>query len=1282
MTYKKNTFRRAAAAAAAICLAFAFAFADKTGADKLGFGASVTVSAADLVYDTGTTAKLYYTVNAYGEITITKVEAGSETRIDVPASIDGKKVTAIENQAFANCATLESITLPESISGISKDLFKGCTSLKIVFLCQNTYTYDGAVPESTAEIQYAYDSSTGGMAIVKGKSNGQTSIDIPETICGRKVTTINAVAFSNNNFKNVTSFTLPQSLTAIGNGAFSGCSSLTSIVIPDSVTEIEATAFSNCTALESITLSQNIKEIRNSTFSNCTALKSIDIPSKTTSIENYVFQDCTALTTVTLHEGLTSIGNATFKNCTALKSINIPNGVTSIESSLFSKCTSLTEITLPGSVTNISYNAFSNCIALKSINISDGVTDIASEAFQNCSSLETITLPESVTYIGNYVFDGCTSLKTAFLPKNIENSSYDALSTEALNIFYEKNNSQGDITVAKVIAKTHTSIEIPDTIIGGKVTVIGSNAFENCDNAQEIKLPETVTEIQSEAFLDCSALRNIDIPQSVHSIGANAFENCSAFETVLIPSGVVSMGANAFTGCTNLKAVYLPDNLRDTSINNYKAARIYYTIDSSDPSENKSTVTRVESDNQPDIVIPEKISGAAVSKIGEEAFSDCIFLNSVNLPDGITSIGDKAFYNCMRLTSINIPDSVVTIGAYAFDSCTALPSIDLPDNGKLSVGERAFAFCQSLETIVIPDSITSIETDLFVNCVKLRSVTLPDSVTSIGDYAFFGCSALSTFNFPADLKTIGEFAFCDCSSLKSVDLPNKLTAIGRNAFAGCEGLTAVTVPDSVKELGAGAFGGCRKLTDVTLPKDLTVINQALFSGTNIKSIVIPESVTEIQVNAFRECINLESIELPPNVTYVGNEAFGECSGLRNVFYDTKTDISYSTIPDTSAKTKYEIRDNLAYILEVVPDSSNTPVVIHDTLLGYEVMSTAEEYRQNVSETGHTHKGGTATCTETAHCAICGTSYNSIDPSNHDADTNTWEYDENGHWNPCSRTGCEEHLNAAAHDFDDGVITTEPTDTADGVKTYTCKVCGYEKTEAVSKRGHNPSDKWTYDSENHWKECTTEGCGEKLDTAAHTFDDGVVTTAPTETAEGIKTYTCTVCGYEKTESIEKLPSKPAAVIYPISISGDVTADKSSAAAGETVTVSAPFGYDIIITDINGRQIAKISEKGSFNMPASRVTVTAVRGETFIHMSNAWNHSYVYSYDSDMNRIKVNSDTRRGTIVIDLGADNAGRSFTLYSGRKSTSKKILSDTLDENGRYIFNADEGKNYTLVIE
>lgn len=568
--------------------------------------------------------------------------------------------------------------------------------------------------------------------------------------------------------------------------------------------------------------------------------------------------------------------------------------------------------------------------------------------------------------------------------------------------------------------------------------------------------------------------------------------------------------------------------------------------------------------------------------------------------------------NCTVLTGITIPDSVENIGIYAFDNCTSLVSAKLPDNEDLFIGGGAFSVCSSLESIVIPDGVTTIETGLFYKCEKLESITLPDSIISIGDNAFCGCEKLVSINFPADLGTIGEDAFYNCTSLASVALPSKLTVIGQEAFLGCERLTSVTIPDSVTELGAGAFECCYNLADVTLPKGLRVLRSFVLRWTAIKSIVIPETVTQINDCAFYKCSVLESIELPPNVSYMGDMVFEDCPALKNVFYNTGTDVSDSKIPETSAKTKYEIRDNYAYILEIIPDSSNTPVVIPDTICGYEVMSTAEEYRQYVSETGHTHKGGTATCTEKALCDICGNSYDSTDLTNHNADTSTWKYNENGHWNPCLRAGCEEHLNAAAHTFDDGVITTKPT----------------EKTE------------------------------------------------------GVKTYTCTVCGYEKTESIEKLPPKPAKVIYPITISGDVTIDKSSAAAGENVNVSAPFGYDIIVTDINGRQIAKFSEKGSFEMPSSRVSITAVRGEIFAHMSNAWNHSYVYSYDSDMNRIKVNSDTRRGVITIDLGVDHAGRSFTIYSGRKSTSKKIISGTLDENGRYTFNADEGRNYTLVIK
>ena len=101
-----------------------------------------------------------------------------------------------------------------------------------------------------------------------------------------------------------------------------------------------------------------------------------------------------------------------------------------------------------------------------------------------------------------------------------------------------------------------------------------------------------------------------------------------------------------------------------------------------------------------------------------------------------------------------------------------------------------------------------------------------------------------------------------------------------------------------------------------------------------------------------------------------------------------------------------------------------------------------------------------------------------------------------------------------------------------------------------------------------------------------------------------------------------------------------------------------------------------------MPAYKVYVKAVQNETFALMATAWNQSYVYSYDADMNKIKVNSTKKRGVIVINLGEEYADKSFTIYSGRKSTKVKITEGEFDENGRFVFEVPDGKNYTLVVE
>ena len=291
-------------------------------------------------------------------------------------------------------------------------------------------------------------------------------------------------------------------------------------------------------------------------------------------------------------------------------------------------------------------------------------------------------------------------------------------------------------------------------------------------------------------------------------------------------------------------------------------------------------------------------------------------------------------------------------------------------------------------------------------------------------------------------------------------------------------------------------------------------------------------------------------------------------------------------------------------------------------------------------------------------------------------SNDWSSDnDENHYHLC--TVCGEKTDIAAHSYDSGVITIEPTNETEGEKTYTCSVCDHQKKESVPKLGHihTPSEEYSKDETGHWKTCS--GCDEKLDFAKHTFGEWKITTAATAEKDGEKTRACTVCGYEETAIVPK-----STTYYPIIVSGNVDLDKPSAAAGETVNVRTDFGYDIIVTAANGQKIAQITEKGSFTMPSCKVYVNIVQNDTFALMSKAWSNSYVYSYDSDMNKIKVNSTKNRGVIVVNLGEEYAGKSFTIYSGRKNTDVKITEGVLNSNGTYKFEVPDGKNYTLVVE
>lgn len=826
-----------------------------------------------------------------GDATVSPFDSGENSKLVSVVFANGIKY--IPQSFLKNITTLQSVTIPNTVTQIGASAMEGCTSLTDVVI------------ENDSKL-----------AIIEEKAflncNLMKISALPDT-----VQEIKEYAFSNCGTLAITE--LPEALTTIGVNAFEKCVNITVNEIP-AVTLLGANAFNGCSRIEALNIHVENLAANNGIvagmFDDCSSLKELVIDgngTKNIAIGASAFAKCPALENVTVKD-VTNIGTNAFVGC-SLKTLSIDN-VNQIGVGAF-KESPVENVTI-SNVGTISAEILSGCTKLESVTL-DTVTTLSEKVFYGAATDSAIEKPVinliDVSNVGKNVLQNSGFVQLTL--QGVKNVTLDTVNEEDGIKMYspfargsvEKIIFQDTESVCTSIARDMTALK---TVVLAENTVsIADNAFDGCTSLQEIHTGETGSD---------------NVINGVESIAAGVFKNCKALQNLAL-KGIININSSAanptFAGCDSLKKVSVEGALSGESNSNTTIGISAF-----------SGCTNLAD-----------ISVKNISLINTEAFKDCGSAQGVSAKlvlENVSKIGGLAFYGC-GFEEMKLPaslSSVVLASAKEGTKCSPFAGGKLKkvifEDGITATLIGILQNVKTVEEVVLPQGLETIATDSFSGCSSMKNLHtgvdgenyVVDGVLTINNGAFSNCSSLEKITFRG-IKTISSTAtastFGGCNQLKDLTIEgvdaivnNKQTpqtVIGPAAFKGCSDLTKISL-STIGQIGTEAFRGCgineaaekelllddvlqigglafyecgfgevtipSSVTGVILSKNDDGVSCSPFAGGYLRKVTIGDGTTAIANGLLQNVESVEEVILPTELITIGTDSFKGCGALTNI----------------------------------------------------------------------------------------------------------------------------------------------------------------------------------------------------------------------------------------------------------------------------------------------------------------------------------------------------------------------------------------------------------------